>query len=738
MTFIMAVFLLPAISVGMDVYGPKPFDQILESNLNKTWTPSPISSIQNREHVILIDAATSSFCLKVNESDPSLLEVGDVSVLTAGTGTYGNAMRSMFQLLDLNTSELSTEDLTNTYTIHPWLGSYSAIDANTSSGSQSGSSITVRDKNSFYMLEQETIAFLVFTMTGTSTSTKVKATSRYFYNTELQYELDANWSSNQWLKIESNSVSLTNIESEATEFILADAKDLINVEMVVGSDFNPQATTWQTNSFANWPLDPQTGEESPWDYDDSSIFSDHFLLEVDDSFETQFGRSNEAASAASLSLDGIESTLINEGANLRYSKDVYLAFRDYLLTYKFAAEDMYNSVLGESTVANVYFTNAADDEGTHHPFMVIASHNSPSGPQFLIDVARPPGDNCCEGGYPNQNITRNAVLEVKLVKIPLRDYGVISNLTDNDLSSYGTLASDMGLSESEWTTDNYASLNSSAIAVDGVLIYPASNNVLVYASFAAEITSSGIHVGRGMGFHYHADGHSFNGNGTNLYNLSDFEGHTHPPIIGFAFDGLALFGKYESSYNSMDGFGTDLDEYNGHIHGDYGYHYHAFATEVTQSENNSSETYIQHFLFRGAFKGSVNEIPGLFEVSTNQFMNSDIKRYVGAAGTVMDTDKDELSQFPQIFNLSHNYPNPFNPTTTIEYDLAISGSVDLAVYDLMGHRIRTLMYGNQKSGIKTIEWDATNDLGQSVSAGLYFYQLKTPQGIITKKMVLLK
>ena len=68
--------------------------------------------------------------------------------------------------------------------------------------------------------------------------------------------------------------------------------------------------------------------------------------------------------------------------------------------------------------------------------MVIATHNAPSGPQFLIDVARPPGDNCCEGGYSEQNVTRNAVLEQKLIKIPLRDYGLVTNITDNDFSPF--------------------------------------------------------------------------------------------------------------------------------------------------------------------------------------------------------------------------------------------------------------------------------------------------------------
>ena len=102
--------------LATDVYGPKPFNQIVESNFTNTWSPSPIGSIQNREHVLLIDAETMAKCLTVDSSDPYLLGVGDVFTLSGGTGTYGNVMRSIFQILDLNTAVLSTESLTNTYT----------------------------------------------------------------------------------------------------------------------------------------------------------------------------------------------------------------------------------------------------------------------------------------------------------------------------------------------------------------------------------------------------------------------------------------------------------------------------------------------------------------------------------------------------------------------------------------------------------------------------------------------
>ena len=84
------------------------------------------------------------------------------------------------------------------------------------------------------------------------------------------------------------------------------------------------------------------------------------------------------------------------------------------------------------------------------------------------------------------------------------------------------------------------------IAVDGVKVYPSLNNTLNFASAASEISITGIHVGRGMDLHYHADGHAFNGNGLNLYNSVDYIGKSHPPMIAISYDGILLFGRYEN------------------------------------------------------------------------------------------------------------------------------------------------------------------------------------------------
>jgi len=93
---------------------------------------------------------------------------------------------------------------------------------------------------------------------------------------------------------------------------------------------------------------------------------------------------------------------------------------------------------------------------------------------------------------------------------------------------------------------------------------------------------------------------------------------------------------------------------------------------------------------------------------------------------------------PKVFTLHHNYPNPFNPTTTLRYDLPEDAMVNITIYDMMGHVVKTMVNSQQNSGFKSIQWNATNDKGQPVSAGLYLYTIQAGEFRQTKKMVLLK
>jgi hypothetical protein len=85
-----------------------------------------------------------------------------------------------------------------------------------------------------------------------------------------------------------------------------------------------------------------------------------------------------------------------------------------------------------------------------------------------------------------------------------------------------------------------------------------------------------------------------------------------------------------------------------------------------------------------------------------------------------------------------NYPNPFNPSTTLRYDLPEDAIVNITIYDIMGKRVSNLVSSRQSAGYKSVQWNATNSAGQPVSAGLYLYTIEAGEFRQTKKMVLLK
>ncbi len=93
---------------------------------------------------------------------------------------------------------------------------------------------------------------------------------------------------------------------------------------------------------------------------------------------------------------------------------------------------------------------------------------------------------------------------------------------------------------------------------------------------------------------------------------------------------------------------------------------------------------------------------------------------------------------PREFALHQNYPNPFNPTTSISYDLPKNEFVSINVFDLMGREVKTLVNKEQVAGFRSVKWDATNNLSQPVSAGMYIYTIQAGNFRQTRKMVLLK
>ncbi|HEX9006880.1 MAG TPA: T9SS type A sorting domain-containing protein, partial [Bacteroidota bacterium] len=85
------------------------------------------------------------------------------------------------------------------------------------------------------------------------------------------------------------------------------------------------------------------------------------------------------------------------------------------------------------------------------------------------------------------------------------------------------------------------------------------------------------------------------------------------------------------------------------------------------------------------------------------------------------------------YALSQNYPNPFNPATTIDYTLAKEGNVQLAVYDVLGRLVTTLVSGVEAAGPHTVRFD-----GSRLSSGVYYYTLRAGEFTATRSLILMK
>ena len=93
---------------------------------------------------------------------------------------------------------------------------------------------------------------------------------------------------------------------------------------------------------------------------------------------------------------------------------------------------------------------------------------------------------------------------------------------------------------------------------------------------------------------------------------------------------------------------------------------------------------------------------------------------------------------PRVFELSNNYPNPFNPSTRIEFSVPREGTISLVIYNMLGQRLRVLAQGSYVPGHYTVTWDGRDEVGRTVGSGVYFYRLETGSTALVKKMLLLK
>ena len=120
-------------------------------------------------------------------------------------------------------------------------------------------------------------------------------------------------------------------------------------------------------------------------------------------------------------------------------------------------------------------------------------------------------------------------------------------------------------------------------------------------------------------------------------------------------------------------------------------------------------------------------------------MFDDIKIYnYSITETPTKVESQENAEIPTTFALKQNYPNPFNPTTQIRFEMPSSQLVKLSVFNVLGQKVKTLVNKQLSAGKYSFEWDGTNESGNLVSSGVYFYRFETPAFTQVHKMMYIR
>ncbi len=128
---------------------------------------------------------------------------------------------------------------------------------------------------------------------------------------------------------------------------------------------------------------------------------------------------------------------------------------------------------------------------------------------------------------------------------------------------------------------------------------------------------------------------------------------------------------------------------------------------------------------------SISLAPGEYHIYTT-------KRQPKPDADVYNDADDDNTSTPAEYSLNQNFPNPFNPETTIKFSMPSAGFVSLKVYNILGQEIRTLVSSDFKAGNHSVRWNGKDNSGNSVASGIYLYRLDCGNFIKTNKMIMLK
>ena len=157
------------------------------------------------------------------------------------------------------------------------------------------------------------------------------------------------------------------------------------------------------------------------------------------------------------------------------------------------------------------------------------------------------------------------------------------------------------------------------------------------------------------------------------------------------------------------------------------------STNIEFTEDINSEALITNYFEDDDLEYDTEYFYRLYYVS-----GGDNSEYSDILSVTLDWMSVEGDQLPKTYALHQNYPNPFNPITTLRYGLPEDAMVNITIYDMMGRVVSNLVNNQQYGGYKSVKWNATNNQGEPVSAGVYLYKIQAGDFVDTRKMILLK
>ena len=201
------------------------------------------------------------------------------------------------------------------------------------------------------------------------------------------------------------------------------------------------------------------------------------------------------------------------------------------------------------------------------------------------------------------------------------------------------------------------------------------------------------------------------------------------PMSGYSIDNLHPGAPMSLSFST--GPGSVSLSWSGPVDEDFSY-FNVYRQDILTNEPAMVFTTTDSFYIDQAM-----EDIGAYEYWITAVDLSGLESESSGIVSAVLSSEDEVGM-PTEFALKQNYPNPFNPSTQIQYALPSETRVVISIYDITGRKVRTLVNEVQSAGYRTVMWNATNEIGRPVSAGMYIYSIQAGDFIQNRKMVLMK